>query len=473
MTKDPGSSPTLLNTSSSAKSSDGPTVIPTRSITPAQIDADALKVVRRLQRFGHAAYLVGGCVRDLLLKRTPKDFDVVTSARPPEVRKLFRNCRLIGRRFRLAHIHFRGKIIETATFRAAAGPQQDGDLLIRSDNVFGSEAEDALRRDFTINALFYDPVERTLVDYVGGLEDLVERRLRFIGDPAIRVQEDPVRILRAVKFAARLQFEVDPATWRAAMDFRQELNRAAPPRLLEEILRMLRGGSAEAAYRLLWTSGVLETLLPEVAHYVDRSAQRGEEDDPGATLWAYLRALDRSDRELMTNPVLLATLLVHPVWDAVQADPACYGLEPSSTATGEVARSLLIQVVERLRLPKREASRIQQLMVASKRLFGLRRNQPLPKALMRRSYFPEALDLFELGVRATRRGRRVLSGLRHAYAKPKPPSKEAGDSPFKSKRSHRRERPTGDKPQASPSKSTRKRSRRSTRRRRRSPDKKS
>ncbi len=434
-----------------------PTVIPSVGIGPSQIDPDALKVVRRLQRFGHAAYLVGGCVRDLLLKRTPKDFDVVTSAKPNEVRKLFRNCRLIGRRFRLAHIHFRGKIIETATFRAAVDPQADGDLLIRSDNVFGTEADDAFRRDFTVNALFYDPVERVLIDYVGGMEDLAARVLRFIGTPQVRVQEDPVRILRAIKFAARLGFTIEAAAWQALVDFRQELVRSAPPRLLEEIVRMLRSGGAEQSFRLLWTSGVLEVLLPEVACYLSRALVRSEERDPGAGMWAYLKVLDRTDRDLETNAVLLAALLLHTVDDACDPQARIYDLGLKSHATGEVARVMVRRLVERLRLPKRDAERIQQLIASQRRLFKLRRNQPLPKALMRRAYFPEALDLFEIGVRATRRGRRTLNRLRSAY--------KAGDSGR-----HQRDRAAADSEEKpKPRRRRRKRGRSGGRRRRARP----
>jgi poly(A) polymerase len=388
-----------------------PVSIPTRCITPSQIDPDALKVVRRLQRFGHAAYLVGGCVRDLLLRLTPKDFDVATSAPPQEIRKVFRNCRLIGRRFRLAHIHFQDKIIETATFRAAVEAPQEGELLIRSDNVFGTEEEDAHRRDFSINALFYDPVGRVLIDYVGGLEDLVARRLRFIGDPEVRVQEDPVRSLRAVKFAARLGFEIDPATWRAVVRHRQTLSLAAPPRLLEEIVRMLRGGAAAESFRLLWMGGLLEVLLPEVTRYLGRALERGEERDPGAGLWAHLRALDRSQRDELTSPVLLAILLLHPVLDAADGGAAAYGVKPGQ-AVGDVVRALLTPLIERLRLPRWEAERIQQLIVLHRRLCLLNRSQTLPRGLGRRLQLPELLDLFELGVRATGRHRRTLERLR-------------------------------------------------------------
>src|SRR5580658_758504 len=170
-----------------------------------RIDADAAKVVRRLERSGFQAYLVGGCVRDLLLEGKPKDFDIATSARPEDVRAIFRNCRLIGRRFRLAHILFGSKVIEVATFRRSPqteAPEDDGaevldDILIRSDNVFGDAHEDAIRRDFTINALFYDLDRREVLDWCGGMNDIAGRTIHTIGDPVVRFREDPVRILRA------------------------------------------------------------------------------------------------------------------------------------------------------------------------------------------------------------------------------------------------------------------------------------
>src|SRR5436190_7412318 len=196
-------------------------------IAPEQIDPDAAKVVERLRRYDHAAYLVGGCVRDLLLGgRKPKDFDVATSAQPNEIRRLFRNCRIIGRRFRLAHIFFGSKIIETSTFRANPRDVDLGDeaesstvegeeLLIRRDNVFGTAEEDARRRDFTMNGLFYDVDADEVIDYVGGLGDLAARTVRTIGEADIRFREDPVRILRAIKFAARLDFDIDGVAWQA------------------------------------------------------------------------------------------------------------------------------------------------------------------------------------------------------------------------------------------------------------------
>ena len=196
-----------------------------------RLDPDAVKTVSRLRHMGHQAYLVGGCVRDLLLGRTPKDFDLATSAHPGEVRAVFRNCRLIGRRFRLAHVYFRGgKVIEVATFRknpvdVGEDVPQDGDLLITRDNVFGTAEEDAVRRDFTVNGLFYDVFSGEVIDYVGGRADLEAHRIATIGDPEIRMREDPVRALRAVRFASRLGFTIEPETFAAMRRHAAEIGR--------------------------------------------------------------------------------------------------------------------------------------------------------------------------------------------------------------------------------------------------------
>src|SRR5690348_747697 len=235
------------------------------SLDRTAIDSDADRVVRKLTRAGYKAYLVGGCVRDLLVGRTPKDFDVATSATPNEIKATFRNSRIIGRRFRLAHVFFGSKIIETATFRANPRDEDDHDLLIRRDNVFGTETEDARRRDFTINGLFYDVEREEVIDHVGGLADLDARLIRTIGDPDIRFQEDPVRMLRAIKFAARIGFGFEPATWRALLRWRSETSKCAPPRVLEEVRRLLRGGAARRSFELLVETGVLAVLSPYLA----------------------------------------------------------------------------------------------------------------------------------------------------------------------------------------------------------------
>src|SRR6184192_1197996 len=201
-----------------------------------RLDPDAVKVVRRLRRAGFLAYLVGGCVRDLLLGMRPKDFDVATSAHPNQVKETFRNSRLIGRRFRLAHVFFRGgKIIEVSTFRKSPLDELTDlpqDLLIRHDNVFGTEEEDARRRDFTINALFYEVDGGRVVDHVGGKADLAQRLVHTIGNPDVRMREDPVRILRAIRFAAKCGLRIEPETLVAMKKHVAEIPRCAPPHVL-------------------------------------------------------------------------------------------------------------------------------------------------------------------------------------------------------------------------------------------------
>jgi len=232
------------------------------------IDEDALWVVKRLRAKGFEAYLTGGCVRDLLLGRTPKDFDVATVAHPNQVRAVFRNCRLVGRRFRLAHVFFpSGKVIETATFRANPTDTLEDlteDLLVERDNVFGNVEEDARRRDLTINGLFYDPIGGKVLDFVDGRRDLEARLVRTIGDPDIRFQEDPVRILRAIKFATRLGFGFDDKTWDAMTRHAAGLLRCAPARLQEELLRLLTSTHAMAAWALCERAGVVQVILPEL-----------------------------------------------------------------------------------------------------------------------------------------------------------------------------------------------------------------
>ena len=249
----------------------GPTVVH-MPIPSQELDPDAVKIIQRLTRFDHTAYLVGGCVRDLLLDRRPKDFDIATSATPRQVKRSFSNCRIIGRRFRLAHVNFHGKkIIEVATFRARDGEDGNGsiapddDLLIRDDNVFGTPEEDALRRDFTINALFYDVNAGNVLDHADGLGDLRRHLVRTIGEPEIRFREDPIRILRAIRFAARLAFQIEKTTLDAIVRTRNEIPKAAPPRILEEINRFCRGGAARRSFELARETGVFDVILPELA----------------------------------------------------------------------------------------------------------------------------------------------------------------------------------------------------------------
>ena len=247
-------------------------------ISRRDIDPNVLKVLYRLINAGHLAYLVGGSVRDLMVGRRPKDFDVATSAHPQQVRDLFRNSRLIGKRFRLVHVFFGPQNIEVATFRRRSEEiSATDDPLIRLDNTFGTPEEDAFRRDFTVNALFYDPATFHVIDYAGGVDDLRAGLIRTIGEPEIRMREDPVRMMRAVRFAAKLNFEIEPATRAAIETHRHDLLKASMPRLVEETYRTLGQAEAGRATCLMEELGLLEPLLPFLSeHLKGHTGERAE-----------------------------------------------------------------------------------------------------------------------------------------------------------------------------------------------------
>lgn len=354
------------------------------------IDRDALDVVRRLRRAGFRAYLVGGCVRDLRLGMTPKDFDVATDARPEEIRSVFRNSRIIGRRFRLAHVYFRGgKIIETSTFRANLPNEPDSDLLIRQDNVFGTEEEDALRRDFTVNALFYDVETGRIIDHVGGRADLESRTLRMIGDPEIRLREDPVRIIRAVRLAAKGGLAIEPVLLESMQRHRQEIFRCSKPRLLEETFKLLRGGQAERSIRLGHECGVLDVIFPELLEHLTPS----EPGAPEIDVFSYLSALDRLvRRQGVSDTVMLASLLSLPV-RGIQAES-----EPSQHL--RLTTDYLAEVCTKLGVTRKMSERLRQIFLVQRSLprsSGKRgRRRVAPAVMARRSYFEDAIDLFEI-----------------------------------------------------------------------------
>ncbi|MHB2019337.1 MAG: polynucleotide adenylyltransferase PcnB [Candidatus Xenobia bacterium] len=418
-----------------------PRIIPRAQhiISRKNIDPDALKVLYRLHRAGFTAFLVGGGVRDLLLGRRPKDFDVGTSATPSQVRKLFRNCWLIGRRFRLAHIHFRGqKVIEVSTFRGEPERNEEDpdELLVRRDNTFGTPEEDALRRDFTINGLFYDIGTFSLIDYVDGMEDVRNRVVRTIGDPDIRFREDPVRMIRAIKFAARLDFDIEDDTWDALVRHRMEILKSPPSRVLEEIGRLMEGGAARRSFELLAESGFLPILLPTVSAYLhpdrnhwedalheveERVAVRREEknaaedapqDEPPELepvglrepepmhparhddlLWDMLGAAD--DLQARSRPALFATL-VYPLLEAARADLG----EGREHEVERLSQDLLFSNDFGSLITRRDRERIAQILLGARRLTRRRRKGPA-WAIMRKPYFPDALQFLEIHARAT------------------------------------------------------------------------
>jgi len=362
------------------------------TISRRDIDADALKVLYRLRQYDHVAYLVGGSVRDLLLGRRPKDFDIGTSAHPYQVKKLFRNCWIIGRRFRLAHVKFGAKVIEVATFRrqVQAGEEvvqdgvpapdpatAEGAHLVHHDNTFGTPEEDAFRRDFTINALFYDIATFSLIDYVGGLEDLRAGVVRSIGDPLVRFLEDPVRMLRAVAFSARLDFTIEPAILDAIRVLRHEIARSSPARLLEEYYKILRSGYAEKTFRRLAELGLIEPIAAEL--------HRGA----GDSLWQTLRALDSFRRsheaipESLTNAVLLGSLLV-PLGFSTHLPRLEDGTHAPGVRLGE------------LPLARKDIERLRQMLILQRRLREVTAHPRVQRSVMHRQMFRDALTWMEV-----------------------------------------------------------------------------
>jgi poly(A) polymerase len=303
-----------------------PLIIPRKghSISRKQVNPNALRILYRLRDYGFIAYLVGGCVRDLLLKRPPTDFDIATNATPGQIKRLFRNCRLVGRRFRLAHLHFQDEILEVSTFRAAAPANdedaaetdlhdrpprhlKDKDGMVLRDNIFGTPEEDALRRDFTINALAYNIADASVIDYSTGLSDLEQRLIRPIGDPAVRFTEDPVRMLRAVRFAASHDLVIEPVTWKILCARASTISRTAPARLYEEMLKLFLLGSARPVFPLLETSGLLAALFPGLSRWLTGNS------DHKTVLCTNLEGLDRLFRSgLVPSPSLFLAALFGP-----------------------------------------------------------------------------------------------------------------------------------------------------------------
>ncbi len=356
------------------------------------IHPDALKVMYRLVRKGFTAYLVGGSVRDLILGRTPKDFDVSTNATPSQIKRAFKNCFLIGRRFRLAHIRFDNHIIETSTFRRC--PDQDDengdDLYMLRDNCYGTPEEDALRRDFTINGLFYEVERFTIIDHVGGLSDINNRLIRSIGDPNIRFREDPVRMIRAVRFASRLGFNIEPATYNAILRHHDEILKASPPRVFEELQKLFAFGAGEKAFRLLYKTGLLHDLIPEIAEFLDHD--HGQDSE----FWKWLEQLDERIRTVgKVEPVLVfATLFTAPVRHVVNR----YEALGERVIYNALLADLLPPICARLNMPKWMTARMIQIMANQSRFEPDKKKRFSKRGFVAQDSFPETLALYQLGL---------------------------------------------------------------------------
>lgn len=358
-------------------------------IDPSLIDADAIYVIHRLRQAGYETYLVGGSVRDLLIKKKPKDFDISTSAKPEEIKQVFgRSCLLIGRRFRLAHLRFGHKIIEVATFRSG---ENDSDLIVH-DNLWGSAEEDVIRRDFTINGLYYDPETHTVIDYAGGWKDIQQRVLRTIGDPISRFKQDPVRMIRLLKFQARFGFIVEEQTQQALLKCQEEIIKSSSARILEEMLRMLESGAAAPFFRLMTTSGLLEPLFPALNYFLE-----GKHSD---IMYSYLTAIDsihQHENKKTINRSILTACLVYPILEQ-EIRSKYRSLQPTFAQIVTLASSVIHGIIDSSfsRFPKRMTMEAHYILATQYRLTPLGEKKPPHTKAIHNREFDLALNFLKI-----------------------------------------------------------------------------
>ncbi|NVO00909.1 MAG: polynucleotide adenylyltransferase PcnB [Geobacteraceae bacterium] len=416
------------------------------------ISPNALKTMYRLRDNGFMACLVGGSVRDLLIGRTPKDFDLATNATPAEIKKLFRNCRLVGRRFRLAHIHFKDEILELATFRKGGDQAEleenddsgedlpethshlqksDEGVLLR-DNLFGTPEEDAWRRDFTVNSLSYNIADFSIIDYTGGIEDLGKRIIRTIGDPDARFSEDPVRMIRAVRLSAQLDFSIEHHSWEAILGNFKRITLSSPARLFDELVKTLLAGSASTALELLSTSGILGAILPEFSCW---SLEKEGNSPSKAAEW-----IDKSLSEGKSVPT--TTLLAVLFGDYIQS--IAKRLFPAGTSyqsmTDAAIAAFMNEIAGQLFIPQRTVMRLREILLLQQRMQKIPGKKP--ENVAARAAFPEALEL--LAFRAS--NDKTLERTLHWWQRLGPtveraqPEAENQNGQSKSKRGGRRRR---------------------------------
>ena len=366
---------------------------PDHNISRDQMSKNAVKVLYRLNQAGYEAHLVGGGVRDLLLGVEPKDFDIATNAKPEEINDLFRNCRLIGRRFRLAHVHFGREIIEVATFRA--NHETDGDRLIedgmiKRDNVYGTIDDDVWRRDFTINALYYNIDDFSIVDYVGGVADVKAGLIRFIGDPEERYREDPVRMLRAIRFAAKLGFTIDPETEEPIQRLAHLLEDIPAARLFEEVNKLFLGGNALQTFEKLRQYGLYGQLFPQV----EECLQEEEDSFPQMLL---TKALENTDKRIsIGKPINPAFLYSVMLWQPMQKELE-HLIEkgvPVYEAQRLAADKVILNQIKKVAIPKRFTHVVREIWDLQNRLKN--RSGKRPYALLQNKRFRAAYDFLLL-----------------------------------------------------------------------------
>jgi poly(A) polymerase len=419
------------------------------NISRKQVSPNALRTLYRLRDNGFIAYLVGGCVRDLLLGRTPKDFDIATDATPTQIKRLFRNCRLIGRRFRLAHLHFENEILEVSTFRAAApanddeteSAQPDGrpprhlkneEGMVLRDNVFGTPKEDALRRDFTINALAYNIADFSVIDYCDGLNDLEQRLIRPIGDPAVRFTEDPVRMIRAVRFAGSHDFVIEPATWETICALAPTITRAAPARLYEEVQKLFLLGAARLVFPLLESSGLLAVLFPQLSRWLEGSSENR------TLLQANLEGIDLlcGSGLVPSQPLLLAALF-GPCLDEETLARHRGGV-PHLQALHSTCAEFMEEFCKTICIPGRIGGQLRGILALQPSLHQIPPRRPV--SLTARPDFTDAMSYLCLMTKTRKECRTARQWWQAFLANPSAVEPAESEAPAKRRRRQRRRR---------------------------------
>jgi poly(A) polymerase len=384
---------------------------PEHNVSRQNISSAAIKVLYRLKDEGYTAYIAGGGVRDLLLKRQPKDFDIATDATPEQIRNMFRNCRLIGRRFRLAHILFRGEVIETATFRAPVPVDEEAhgentfrtgeEGMVMRDNVFGTPEQDALRRDFTINALFYSIADFSIIDYAGGLEDLKKKTVRVIGDPDTRFTEDPVRMIRAARFAGTLGFEIEKEAYDSICRNKEKLALAAPSRMYEEVQKLFFCGHAKQVFQWLEQTDLLHPMFHDFSHWIDEDKARHD--------WV-IQTLEQMDRwrkaNLRVHPALLFALLFGEYHEFLAQQLIDTGTAPHDAAR-EAVHKHLQGMCTNVRVPKQVIYQVSDIMSNQLRLQQTKGRRP--QRFLHHKGFLDAFLYFKVSSKAHARDEALLA----------------------------------------------------------------
>lgn len=375
------------------------------------IDPKALYILEKLRASGYTAYLVGGSVRDLLLKKKPKDFDISTSAKPEEIKTLFPSAILIGKRFRLAHVRFGRKVIEVSTFRSGDIANEE---LITEDNIWGTPEEDVLRRDFTINGLFFDSEKEEVIDYVGGYPDIQKKFLRAIGQPFLRFKQDPVRMIRCLKFQARFGFEVDEEARLALVDCKSEITKSAPARVLEEVLRMLESGASHNFFKLMTDHGLMQQMLPAIADFL--------ETPDGNEVYAYLQEADGTMQEphqpTLERPVLLACLVFPLLEKHLKVHFIDRGKTPHLGDIYHESNLLMDEVFKTFfRIPRRLRIRTIGLLISQYRITPFQKKKNARIRVPRIPEFNLAIQFFHLRSRLEPGMKDLLEKWTEAYEK--------------------------------------------------------